>query len=541
MAIAPTIQPLPAPWVARMAAGEVIDSLAAVVRELCENSLDAGTQRLVIDLWPEQWRVRVADDGMGLSLENLQLAALAHTSSKLSPDRFTAEQLGFRGEALHSLARLGRLTIASRTADAAAGWQISYDIGGQPQVATPIAIAPGCIVEVQQLFQDWLERRQSQPSPAQQLRAVQQQIQNLVLAHPSITVQVTQNDRPWLAFAPVQHPQERLLQLLPNTSPADWRSQQLDLGPEGQLQVVVGLPDRCHRRRPDWVKVAVNGRVVRVSELEQAMIGALHRSLPRDRFPVVFAHLQVPPSQVDWHRHPAKAELFLQDLPVWCERIQEAIAQTLPLDPAEEIELPASTALLRVAETTGSYSESPSHLRAIAQVLNTYVLAEQGDSLWLIEQHIAHERVLFEQLQDDWQLVACQQPILLSKLSLEQRLQLDRLGITAEDFGEDLWAIRHIPAALAQRKDLVEALLELSRGWDLSAAQAAIACRTAIRNGTLLYPEEQQTLIDRWQHCRQPRTCPHGRPIALVLPETSLARYFRRQWMIGRSHGLGDP
>ncbi|WP_338429304.1 DNA mismatch repair endonuclease MutL [Synechococcus elongatus] len=540
MASLPRIQPLPAPWVARMAAGEVIDSLAAVVRELCENSLDAGAQRLVIDLWPEQWRVRVADDGGGMSLADLQIAAAAHTSSKLSPDRFTAEQLGFRGEALHSLARLGRLTIASRAAEAESGWQISYNHAGQPQAPTPIAIAAGCIVEVQQLFQDWQERRQSQPGPAQQLRAIQQQIQNLVLAHPKLTVQVTQNDRPWLAFAPTQQPQERLLQLLPNTSPADWRSQQLDLGPEGQLQVVVGLPDRCHRRRPDWVKLAVNGRVVRVPELEQAMIGALHRSLPRDRFPIVFAHLQVPPSQVDWHRHPGKAELFLQDLPIWSERLQQAIAQTLPIDVAQDSELPASAALLRVAETTGSYGESPSHLRAIAQLLNTYVLAEQGDSLWLIEQHIAHERVLFEQLQDDWQLVDCQQPILLSKLSLEQRLQLERLGIAAADFGDDLWAIRQVPAALADREDLVEALLELSRGWDLSAAQAAIACRTAIRNGTLLKPAEQQTLLDRWQRCRQPRTCPHGRPIALVLPETSLARYFRRQWMIGRSHGLTE-
>ena len=177
-------------------------------------------------------------------------------------------------------------------------------------------------------------------------------------------------------------------------------------------------------------------------------------------------------------------------------------------------------------------------LKAIAQVNKTYIIAEHESGLWLIEQHIAQERVLYEKLQDQWQLVNLEKPIILNHLSQNQIENLQHLGIEIDSFGEQAWAVRNAPELLAHRADCAEALMELSLGGDLSTAQAAIACRTAIRNGMTLNLAEMQTLLDQWKVTRHPQTCPHGRPIYLSLEESSLARFFRRHWMIGKSHGI---
>ncbi|MEO1445703.1 MAG: DNA mismatch repair protein MutL, partial [Cyanobacteria bacterium J06635_11] len=172
------------------------------------------------------------------------------------------------------------------------------------------------------------------------------------------------------------------------------------------------------------------------------------------------------------------------------------------------------------------------------QVHNTYILAEHPGGLCLIEQHIAHERVLYEQIKAHWQLVPIEPPIILSQLQPKQLEQLRRLGLEVDLFGEALWAVRTVPAPLSDRDDCADALLELSLGGDLDTALVATACRTAIRNGTPLTAETQQALLDDWQRTAHPRTCPHGRPICLSLEESSLSRYFRRHWVIGKSHGI---
>ncbi|PSR18965.1 DNA mismatch repair protein MutL, partial [filamentous cyanobacterium CCP3] len=208
------------------------------------------------------------------------------------------------------------------------------------------------------------------------------------------------------------------------------------------------------------------------------------------------------------------------------------------------------TQLLKTAEPGGLYGaagdlsdalpyrDRPGGLRAIAQVHDRYILAEQPDGLCLIEQHIAHERVLYERLNDRWQLVPLTTPVVLEGLNEKQLEQFERLGLAPEEFGPNRWAIRQAPEPLRDRDDLPDALLELSLGGNLDTAQVAIACRTAIRNGTPLDLATLQTLLDDWQRTRNPRTCPHGRPICLTLSESSLARFFRRSWVVGKSHGI---
>jgi DNA mismatch repair protein MutL len=157
--------------------------------------------------------------------------------------------------------------------------------------------------------------------------------------------------------------------------------------------------------------------------------------------------------------------------------------------------------------------------------------------MWL-EQHIAHERVLYERLSEDWEIVAVESPIILYQLSPAQVAQLQRINLDIEPFGEQLWAVRSVPAMLKTREDCAEALLELSLGGDLQTAQVAVACRSAIRNGTPMTLPEMQQLLDDWQRTRNPQTCPHGRPIYLSLEESALSRFFRRHWVIGKSHGF---
>lgn len=318
---------------------------------------------------------------------------------------------------------------------------------------------------------------------------------------------------------------------------------------QAKIELAIGLPDRCHRRRLDWVKVAVNGRIVRSPELEQTILSAFSRTLPRDRFPVCFLHLKICPSQIDWNRHPAKSEIYLHSLSFWQEQVASAIEQALRISPATlpiTVQNQRVSQLLKASEEKATYSVKPKspneislvELQAVAQINKTYIVAEHPHGLWLVEQHIAHERVLYEQLQDQWKLIPLETPIILSRLSGVQLEQLQRIGLEIEPFGEQMWAVRNAPEMLSQRSDRADAILELSWGGDLQTAQVATACRSAIRNGMPLNSSEMQALLDSWKSTRNPRTCPHGRPIYLSLEESSLSRFFRRHWVIGKSHGI---
>lgn len=564
-----TIQALPTEVVYLITAGEVIDSLASVVRELVENSLDAGATRIVVSVWGQQWRVRVADNGCGMNLDDLQQAASAHSTSKIRScaDLWQINSLGFRGEALHSLTTLADLEILSRPANSCSGgFRVVYGYGGESAVIEAAALAPGTVVTVSNLFGNCSTRRQGLPTSTIQMKAVQASIYQIALCHPRVTWQVWQNDREWFTISPATTTGKLLPQILHQVKQGDLQELKLELpNPSNSitnaihrvstgnssLSLVIGLPDRCHRHRPDWVRVAVNGRMVKSSELEQTIFSAFHRTLPRDRYPICILHLDISPDQINWNRNPAKTEIYLNELTYWQEQISKAIEQALRIDSVnikEAVHTTRVSKLIKAAEEKGGYhvnrpnSEEENKplncLKAVAQVSNTYIVVEHQNGMWLVEQHIAHERVLYEQLCDNWQLVPVEPAIILYQLSDSQVSQLQRINIDIEPFGVQLWAIRNVPALLLSRDDCAEAILELSWGGDLQTAQVAVACRSAIRNGTPLNAAEMQTLLDDWQRTRNPRTCPHGRPIYLSLEESALARFFRRNWVIGKSHGI---
>ena len=541
------IQPLPEPLASQMAAGQVVDSLAAAVRELVENALDAQATRITVQLWPQAGRLQVADNGLGLSLSDLQRAATPHSTSKIytEPDLWQVSTLGFRGQALHSLAQVGDLCLWSRTAGET-GWQVTYSHQGEPLTTTPVAMAPGTIATLTQLFFAWPGRRPGLTPLSRQRREVQRVIYHAALCHPQVTWQVVIDDRPWLALTPSPSPRDLLPQMLPAVTAADLRE---SLDP-GRCYGLIGLPDRYHRPRPDWLKLAINGRVVTLPEFEVGLLQAFRHTLPRHRYPLGLIHLRLPPDQVDWHRSPDKSMVYLQQLDTWLDQARRTIEDLLGPAPGPG-SLPQGP---KASETQGDYgwleassvnlsdpllapSPAPT-LRALAQVHQRYILAEQSDGLCLIEQHIAHERVIYEQLQDTWQLVSLPGPLVLEGLTMTQVEHLQQLGLEVENFGPQGWLVRTAPAPLIQRHDLADALIELSGSGDLEKALVAVACRTAIRNGAPLSLPEMQRLLQDWQGTQYPRTCPHGRPICLTLKETSLARFFKRHWVIGKSHGI---
>ncbi len=538
-----------------MAAGEVIDSPAAVVRELVENALDAGASRVTVAVRSQPWHITVTDNGSGLSLGDLRRAAAAHSTSKLIDlrDLWRIQSLGFRGEALHSLSQLTHLTLCSRPQQGTdGGYEVTYDRDGRPQTVTPMAMAPGTRVTVADLFYCFPARQQAAPSIKQQTQAIQRTLQTLALCHPTVTWQSSLNDRPWMTLWPGASALHVLPQIMRRVQVTDLREHQQAVElPENnaRLYLLLGLPDRCHRPRPDGVTIALNGRPVALSELEAVVMAALRRSLPRDRYPVTFLHLHAPPDQIDWHRSPDKSHIYLRHLDNWGAAVTTAIDDALRLSPVPALSGAGPqrlTQLIALAEPQATYTTAPQPsdtlqpltLKALSQVHNRYILAEHPAGLCLIEQHIAHERVLYEELCDRWQLVPLATPIVLSQLKAEQVAQLERIGIAVDPFGPDLWAVRSAPAPLAHRDDCSDALWELSLGQDLEAALVATACRTAIRNGTPLTPAGMAQLLNAWQRTRKPQTCPHGRPICLTLNESSLARYFRRHWVIGKSHGI---
>jgi DNA mismatch repair protein MutL len=557
-----TIQFLPSEIVDTITAGEVIDSFAAVVRELSENAIDAGATRISIAIFGDRWRVLVSDNGSGIALADLQLAAAAHSTSKIHDrdDLFKISSLGFRGEALHSLAQLANLEIYSRTDADDCGHRVSYNRSGEVTRIQAVAIALGTIVDVSNLFANWQARRAGLPPFDRQLRQVQRTIYHLALCYPHVTWQIERDDLSWFQIIGRSTAREILAQILPKVSPTDLQYVEVPIvGAQvncpAKIELTLGLPDRAHRHRADWILVAVNGRVVKAPELEPTIFTELARTLPRDRYPICFLHLHIDPIYIDWNRHPAKSEIYLQQIDRWQTGIGQAIDRALQINPTEMTETAQTIRvgkLLTAAEERGAYtfdrrqisaSEEPTgfswlELTAVGQVLNTYIVAEYPDGLWLVEQHIAHERVLYEQISSAWQLLPLEQPLLIPHLSTAQIEQLERIGMEIDPFGNDLWAIRTAPAPLLLRDDLAAATIELSQGGDLQAAQVATACRCAIRNGTPLNLTEMQNLLDRWKRTRNPRTCPHGRPIYLAFAESALAKSFRRHWVIGKSHGI---
>ena len=591
------IRRLPDALVDQIAAGEVVERPASVVKELVENAVDAGARRVRVEV-REGGRdfLAVGDDGCGMSRSEAVLALERHATSKLA----TAEDLtriatfGFRGEALPAIASVSRLRLRTRAAGEGEGTELEVDHG---RASAPRAAGGpvGTRIEVAELFGAVPARRKFLKAASTEWTHVADWLARAALARPDVHFDVLREDRPawsWPATA------DRLARIAAVLSEREAEALvPAELEREGlRLRAFVSRPD-AHRRSAEGLYLYVNGRPVRDRLLRHALLEAYRDLLPRGRFPTAVLELEVPPEAVDVNVHPAKWEVRFADpqsvhraVSATVRRAIEARAWLVPaavapspawadtappragaLWPAPLSERPGAEdgpsdwifAARAAAPAPGSAAPVPrfADLRVLGQLLGTYLVLEDKAGLLLLDQHAAHERVLYERMRAAWlaggverQLLLVPAPVELeaaSRAALEAAGDaLEALGFELEPFGQGAVLARAVPALLADEDpaSLVRGLAEELTSGALAAGEggavgpasvrlveaadrvfASLACHAARRAGDVLAAAEQRALIEALDAIPWAPTCPHGRPVAVPFPLAEIERRFGRR------------
>mgnify|MGYP001033137222 CR=1 FL=1 len=573
---------LPDHIASQIAAGEVIERPASVVKELVENALDAGSSEITIEIEGAGKRlIAVIDNGSGIPRDELGLAVSRHATSKLAraEDLFHIETLGFRGEALASIGSVSHMMMESRTADAPVGGRLEVDggkLGNLQEVGTPV----GTRVIVQDLFYNVPARLKFLKTDHTERRHIEALVTRYALAYPDVRWELVVDDRVSLQTTGNGDQREVLVGLYG----LDIAKQmlQVDFKEEGSRIHGYISPISLTRSNRREITIFVNGRWVKDTAVTAAIIKAYHNLLMVGRYPIVVLFLELPPETVDVNVHPAKAEVRFREANMVFSRTQRAVRRALlayspvpdlrpkqlwgteqarseqPVDPAWRMsaEIPSEPTLgnkpggAQISIHTGAANvDALPLLRLVGQVAATYLVAEGPDGLYLIDQHAAHERVLFEQLmtqqsQDKVPAQSLLEPVNVvlppekARLLEEQLPILDVLGFKVEPFGPNSFTVRAIPALLlggdpeAALNVLVEDFEEDETPL-ASAKEARITARIckrmAVKGGQVLSLEEQRALLHNLERCQSPRTCPHGRPTMIHLSADLLERQFGRR------------
>ncbi|HSB90645.1 MAG TPA: DNA mismatch repair endonuclease MutL [Anaerolineales bacterium] len=573
------IHVLPESVASSIAAGEVIERPASVIKELIENALDAGARR--IDLRIEgagQDLLEVADDGIGIPSSELTLAVARYATSKLetAEDLYALKSLGFRGEALASIGAVSRMEIVSRTPEVAGGAKLLVEGGkvGEPTVtSSPV----GTRVRVRDLFFNLPARRKFLKSETAERRRIHEIVGRYAFGYPSVAFQLSQDDRMVLQTSGDGDRRQALAasigveaarQMLALPRPAD---------APVQVEGLIGPPS-VHRANRRELTFFVNGHWIQDAGLAAAVIQAYHGLLMVGRYPTAYLWLQVLPEDVDINVHPGKAEVRFRQPDAVFSAVQRAVRATLLHQAgAPEVDLGSTWSvqareILAPPSRADGLEAAPSEadarplslamfpapsrpsgalplLRPVGQVGAAYLVAEGPDGLYLIDQHAAHERILFEALSRSWsdhrlevQSLLDPQPVTLTpadEASLTDLLPaLQRIGIEVEPFGGGTVRVRSLPAIIA-RLDPAEVLRtvigrfeedEAPLAAEVEARLAARVCkRAAVKAGQVLSLVEQQRLVSELEACQSPRTCPHGRPTMIHLSVDTLERQFGRR------------
>jgi DNA mismatch repair protein MutL len=585
------IQLLPSHLVNQIAAGEVVERPASVVKELVENSLDAGARAVHVEVVDGGRKlIRVRDDGAGIPRDELGLAMARHATSKIESldDLEAVASLGFRGEALPSIGSVARVTLTSRAAGADSAWQVIADNGalGEPR---PAAHPGGTTVEVEDLFFNTPARRKFLRSERTEFGHIEKWVQRLALSRPDVAMMLTHNRRRMLVLDGAADDEGRLarLRILLGEAFAD-RVLTIEREVDGiALAGWLGLP-AYNRSQPDQQFWFVNGRSISDRTLAHAAKQAYRDVLMHGRFPAYVLHLSMDPATVDANAHPAKHEVRFRD----ARRLHGVIAQTLTVALAET--RPAHTrtasqpaAWLRAAPqaglalgTVGTHMRShahavresiahyaelaadppPARLRnmeddipplgyALAQVAGVYILAENRDGLVLVDMHAAHERVLYEKLRRSYaDRSIVRQPLLLPVAVAVSESEADlvgnstdllgELGLVVDRTGPTQLVVREVPGFL--RTADAESLLRDVIGdlADRGASQrvdefidhtlATMACHHSVRAHRALTLTEMNALLREMEVTERADQCNHGRPTWTALTMHDLDRLFLR-------------
>ena len=513
-----------------IAAGEVITRPADALKELLENALDAGATRIEVTLERGgMQRLMVADDGAGIAAADLPLAPLRFATSKLEADLTTVSTLGFRGEALWSIAFAAHLRVTSRPRAQLGGLTLSA-YRDECSVLT-VACASGTLVEVLDLFADFPARLETLESAALETRRCLTVVQRYVLHHPQVAWRVLADDELKLS-----HAGGDFRSGVASVYGAMTANRLLEVG-SPQVTGVVSRPELTRPRR-DRMFVAVNGRPVELEDgVASAVLRAFGTLLPRNHAVSMVLNLTLPAAQVNQNVHPSKLRVALLQPKPLEEAIFEAVSAALQGQPA----LVGSALEPRVVSAPVRVTSGFPPLRLIGAYRDAYLLCEGDGDLWMIDQHAAHERVIFEELQRafDGQTLELPHPelVTLSPAQLAQfeaqREALHTWGLRLEEFGGGLHRVTAIPLALAglPLEGLVHEIVSHALAGRDAQTQvlARLACHPAVKAGHRLGVDDARVLLETLRACQTPFACPHGRPTALRLTERDLAHGFGRR------------
>ncbi len=526
------IRVLPESLRREIAAGEVVTRPSDAVKELLENALDAGATRLEIELRDGGLElIRVTDDGVGIPEPEVELALERFATSKL--ERLThIETLGFRGEALWSIAFAADLILTTRPKTQLGG--VRFAVRGDDRVTTRVTCAAGTTVDVQHLFAKYPARRASLESPALEVRRVLSVVSKYVLHHPGKAWRVVVDDEVRLQHAPGAH-----RDAVANVYGAMTANRLLPLEFSADEIHVIGVISRPElaRARRDRMHIAINDRPVELDDnLANAVLRGFGTLLPKHHAPMMAINLRVPPEGVNQNAHPGKLRVALLDAKRIESILQDAVAQALSAHPLA----PNAPEPRVVTAPQPARSHFP-ELRFIGTYRDAYMLAEGEGDLWLLDQHAAHERILFEELEQRFnqaEALELETPELIP-LSPDVALQLDTRrdeletwGFTIQPFGGGLYRITRVPAAVAgiNLGTLVNTLLSALNAPDLRREfLARMACLPAIKAGHRLTRASAEKILEALRTCAVPWACPHGRPTALKIHERDLAHQFGRR------------
>ena len=589
------IHRLPANLANQIAAGEVVERPASVIKELAENSIDAGARRLTITVeFGGKKLIRVEDDGEGMDPEDARLAIERHATSKIrrADDLEHISTLGFRGEALPSIASVSHFLLRTRARGAHSGTEIRVN-GGAVAAVAEAGMPEGTLIEVSDLFYNLPARRKFLKSDAAEAAQVSRVVTQLALCYPEIGFMLTSSGRKVLQCPPVATLKDRLYQLYGERS--DLVEVRRDRGDVKVFGYVAALAEQGPTRGPQHV--FVNRRIVKDRTIAHAIIDAYSVASIKERSPEVHLFIEMPFDSLDVNVHPTKAEVRFRDQSFVHEVIRRTLGDTLGRGPAPELVLQAPLAgapqpmtlplpasygttfpsrwtTAPIAPTgegpiapTGAADSAPTTESGIApaaaagvaptikplmplgQFRDTFIIAVDEDGIAIIDQHVAHERVLFERITERLTTGRLEsqrllEPRLVSLSSsarhvlLARAADLERLGFEIEEFGGDTLRVSAYPAVLRAEdcettlRTLAEDLEGLDRGSPVEEAikriAATTACHAAVKANYPLTAEKMTHILDELRRTAYSTICPHGRPVMLRVTRREVEKNFQR-------------
>ena len=575
----------------QIAAGEVIERPVSVVKELVENSIDAGATKIDISISNECRDIRIADNGCGIHPDDIQLAFTKHATSKLTDEEslFNIETLGFRGEALASIISIAKVTCTTRTQDFDYGTQVESE--NSVVKASKVGCAIGTIMDVKELFFNQPARLKFLKNQKTEFSYIQEMVQALALSHPQVAFVLKNNGSEVLATTPNADLLTRITELYQTKILDEIKEvKKSDVLSEIKISGYVSVPSYTRSSKKS-IYTFVNSRIVKCPVLLKAIDLAYKNMLPNGRYPFVVINLDVNPQDVDVNAHPTKREIRYKNTNQIFNFVQSAINYALnAIEKTPQIEAPKEEKRIvsfsdfqfkkeieeddLLVEERPTFNFAPIHkiedkpfeetivqqktinikieapkktekINVIGQFNDTYILVDNGDNLELIDQHIAQERYIYEKLKREKE-VASQLLIVSDVLDVDEadidilesaKDQLKKFGYQIEKISNTQVIFKKVPQVLSQAKpmDILSELLtnlKNSVDADLDTKEERIlittSCKASVKAGEKLTLWQMEEIVKNLRTTKNPYTCPHGRPISHFIPTKEVASFFDR-------------